>query len=952
MKLNIKKTFASILLATALVTTINPIFGDSVKMPYSIYESKDSENLSSGVVHEKILKFTTSGWWNINVLKINLDDPHTDIEGLVNPNGIPQRDKVSSMVEKSNAVAGINGDYFNYSPLPSAMGTLINKGEVISSPIEKPYDLPTFFIDTLNQAKVGYVDRYTTAKNLNSDKIVFINTINKVSPNFDTVTLLNKHWGKKSIGNRFHRDLVEVVVEDNLVKDVRVGQVATDIPENGYVLAVRGANIQGLNTFKIGDEIRLHVSTSPDLNNIKFAIGGGSIVLKDGNPTVTDIHSRGNHPRTGMGVSEDGKELLLVTIDGRNSSFKGVDQKLFGAILKDLGAHNGMNLDGGGSTTMAVKPLTEEKAKVVNIPSDGGERSVVNGVGVFSNAPIGDLAYLKLSTSDINMFKNTTRAFTVKGFDEHHNPVPIDQNKILYSQEGCEGEIEYNRFKAGSSGQALVTATYKDMPEVKGSIKLNVLGEVKHLTSDIDSFNVDLNSEKALPSFVARDGNGYTANVNPIDIDFSTKKEIGQVTNGVFHSGDTSLAGALTAKLGDGTFNILVSVGSKASLAEGFENINNFGFSSYPESVGGNISLSNDVKEGNTSISLKYDFRQVQADTKAAYIDFKNTDSGLKLSGVPRKLGLWVKGDSNGGWLRGSIRDKNGNQHTIDFVQSLDFDDWKYVQTDLPSNLAYPISLERIYLVEVNGDKKYSGEILIDGLTAAYPPTVGNVVLPNPSALKDEKNKASDIAEDGYSIGVGIEPKGLNALVNYDATSKVKERFNKHELSVFLGGSSAEFNGNLTSIAKIHANNNYSRNRRGDVSFINVNTSKKGIRSTNSSQWASLKNDLNTIETSNLILFLTSPIDGKDGFTDRLEADLLHKLLGDLNLEGKNVFVVQGGNSNGQDLKDGVRYISVNTNQVSKPEDIYNLSMVEFVVNGSDVSYQINPIFPKAKVSQ
>ena len=36
---------------------------------------------------------------------------------------------------------------------------------------------------------------------------------------------------------------------------------------------------------------------------------------------------------------------------------------------------------------MAIKPLDQDKAKVVNKPSDGSERYVVNGVGVFTNAP-------------------------------------------------------------------------------------------------------------------------------------------------------------------------------------------------------------------------------------------------------------------------------------------------------------------------------------------------------------------------------------------------------------------------------------------------------------------------------------------------------------------------------------------------------------------------------------
>jgi len=116
MRKNFKKVFVSLLAATTVFTSTAPVLANkiTVNMPYTIYQNIEKNNISAGVVHEKIMKFTTSGWWNINVLRINLLNPYTELKGLVNPNGLPNRDKVSSMVEKHNAVAGINGDFFNF----------------------------------------------------------------------------------------------------------------------------------------------------------------------------------------------------------------------------------------------------------------------------------------------------------------------------------------------------------------------------------------------------------------------------------------------------------------------------------------------------------------------------------------------------------------------------------------------------------------------------------------------------------------------------------------------------------------------------------------------------------------------------------------------------------------------------------------------------------------------
>lgn len=950
MRKNLKKVFISLLAATTIFTSTGPVLANkiTVNMPYTIYQNVEKNNISAGVVHEKIMRFTTSGWWNINVLRINLLNPYTELKSLVNPNGLPNRDKVSSMVEKHNAIAGINGDFFNYSPLPSTLGALIDNGDLLTDRRDDATPaLPGFFVDFLNTAKIDYFKRAMEAKNITTGGKININAINNVSTYFDVVTLLNKHWGSKSIGTRFHNDLVEIVIDNDIVTDVRVGQEAVNIPENGYVLIGRGQKSEELLKFSVGDVVELNISSTPDINNIKFSIGGGSYILKNGELNKPDISSPGNHPRTGIGINKDGTEVILVTIDGRDSSFKGVSQEMFGAILKDLGAYNGLNLDGGGSTAMAIKPIGAQKATIVNKPSEGSERLVVNGVGVFSNAPVEELSYIKIITDDTNMFVNTTRRFSVKGYDKNHNPIAIDESQIIFTHEGVNGNIAGNTFKALSKGKAKIIANYGS---ITNSIDINVLGNAKDLTSNLSNFNIDINSEKTLPTFYGKDENGYQAKIYPEDIVFTTINNIGHVDKGIFYSADTSVAGVLTAKLDEGIENILVSVGSNGKLIEGFESISNFKFTSQPETVLGQISLSQDAKEGQSSLALKYDFSQGE-NTRAAYLNLmKDGKDGLPIGGIPKKLGLWVNGDNSGSWLRGVIKDSKGNSHIIDFAKTIDWTGWQFVNANIPNNVSYPIVLERIYPVETDSLKKQSGELLFDGLTAFYPPTLSNVVLPTPSSLKDSKNIKTPINNDGFSFAVLAEPKGLDALVKYDASSKVKAKVNNHKIAISLNGISNEFAKGLKNYSKIDASGAYKKNKHKDVIFINVNTQKNGIRETNVAQWTNLKNDLNGITENNIVLFFSTPIFGSNGFKDTLEAELLHKYLVETKEKGKNIFVVHGGNSNTSNLKDGIRYIELNTKALTKPEDIYDLSIIEFVVNGSDVTYTISPLFEKPNV--
>lgn len=956
MKKTIKKVFLSFLALATITTSASPVMAKKItaNIPYSIYESKESEHISSGVIHESIQKFSYLGWWNINVLRIDLKDEYTELKGLINPDGIPNRNKVSTLVDKHDAVAGINGDYFNYSPLPSAMGTLINDGEVISSPVEFAYKLPSFYLTDSNKGNVGYIDRNMVATNLRTNKAVIINTINKVTPEFDTVGLLNKHWGKSSIGNKFHNDLIEIIVENNIVTDVRVGQVPVDIPaDDGYVLMLRGKNRDRLEGFQVGDEIDLKVATTPDVEGIKFAIGGGSIILKNGELSLTDITDSGNHPRTGIGVNKENTELILVTIDGRDSSFKGVSQAMFGAIMRDLGAYNALNLDGGGSTSMAIKPAGSDKSSLVNKPSDGGERGVVNAVGVMSNAPKGELSYIKVSTDDSNMFIDTTRSFQIKGYDQYHNPVEVDNSLTVYTVDGVEGEVTGNKFKATSKGTATITANYNG---IEADTKVKVLGTVMDITTNAKSnkINIDKNSEYKLPDFTGKDIDGIGAKIYNEDINYTITGDIGTIEGNTFYSSDISAGGAISAKLGEGVENILVSVGSVRKVVESFENLNNYNFSSWPkETVSGSLSLSDEARDGSHSISLNYDFTQ-GIDTRVGYLNlYSNNKLGVELPDYPNKLGLWVRGDNSDGLLKAAIRDGKGKEHLIDLSKAIDWTDWKYINTDLPDNISYPVSVERIYIAEVDSSKQNKGSILIDGLTAYYDSSVGNLVLPTPTTLTDNKNKANQVKEGGFTVAITNEPKGLDELVGYNASGMIRSRLGKSKISVLLNGASDSFKSGLTNYAYIDTLPAYKVNKHGDLVFINIDSRKGGIRPTNADQWMSLNKDLKDRTETNIMIFLPTPIFGSDGFADKMEADLLHKTLREAKEAGKNIFVVHGGNSTKSDLKDGIRYIQLNTKTITSPDNIYDLSIIEFIINEDDVTYQINPIFkrPTAKAS-
>lgn len=129
-------------------------------------------------------------------------------------------------------------------------------------------------------------------------------------------------------------------------------------------------------------------STTMDLDGIEQAVSGYVAVLVNGNPNGhnTDITSR-----TVIGMSRDRRYVVMLVIDGRRPGHSlGATDRESGQWLRYFGAWNGINLDGGGSSTMAWWNPAENRAEIFNIPTVPFlgfpvtfERHVGNNIGVY-----------------------------------------------------------------------------------------------------------------------------------------------------------------------------------------------------------------------------------------------------------------------------------------------------------------------------------------------------------------------------------------------------------------------------------------------------------------------------------------------------------------------------------------------------------------------------------------
>lgn len=153
-------------------------------------------------------------------------------------------------------------------------------------------------------------------------------------------------------------------------------------PNTQPVLAFDSAGVPRISTFTLeGGRLR---PTYP-----KNAVGGRPRLVRD-SAIVAEVDTTGQasfrarNPRTAAGIARNGRELILVAVDGREYHNVGMTLRELADLMRALGARDAINLDGGGSTTLVyADPDSTGKLRIANHPSDrGGERSVGDALAV------------------------------------------------------------------------------------------------------------------------------------------------------------------------------------------------------------------------------------------------------------------------------------------------------------------------------------------------------------------------------------------------------------------------------------------------------------------------------------------------------------------------------------------------------------------------------------------
>ncbi|SHJ31645.1 Predicted protein [Dethiosulfatibacter aminovorans DSM 17477] len=720
-----KKRIFSMAMALALAFTMNA--GGEMK---TMVEETRVEYLSEGIEHMSITRQTIDGPVEIDVLKIDLDDRHTDLKPVYSEE-ISKRDTLAAIADEWSAAGAVNGDFFNMADPAFTFGTLMDGDDIISSPNSNLYNFPTI-VKAGDDFDISIIEPEMTLEV--DGEVLPVAAVNKIGAFNGEIIVLNSSWGEESMGSNDTRNLAEIVVNRNRVKSINIGEDPVDIPSSGYVIAFSACNTEILDKFKVGDKVYFDVDFGFDIDDIDWASGGVNYLLREGQEGDYNNDVLGRHPRTAIGFTEDEETAYLITVDGRSEDSIGMLQSELLDFMLELGCWNGVNLDGGGSSEMVVDYYGKGDYEIVNNPSDGDERLLVSGLGAFDSHPRSStVKSLEVYDAADKLFKGQYLTFDVKGYNKYMVPVAISDSRLDIKISGLDYKKDRHGIRFLESGTAEVKLVYGS---VKCTFEVEVLGDVKEIYSAVDSISLNEKSEYELPDFIGVDENGNTATIHASEIDWSLSERIANIDDGIIEARSKSGKAVLEGVFEDGEIYIPLAVGSAERLIEGFENTDNITFVQYPEDSDGRIINHSKSREGGKSVKLYYDFTTMKPDDQSiAFLEFG--EKGLLLQDEPDSLSMWVYGDKSDHWLRCRVTDANGVMYKIDFEKEIDWYGWKEVRADLPENISYPVVLNSIYVAEIYNDKADEGYIHVDGLRANYPLGCDDIELPENSRVED-----------------------------------------------------------------------------------------------------------------------------------------------------------------------------------------------------------------------
>jgi len=740
----------------------------SVAAAASTTTSKLSEEiLTSGAKLMKYNYTTTRSGSKVNVLadviQVDLQNPYVKLDVMTGKGGnLNSKQSTGGMAKENGAVAAVNGDYFNVSGELAPIGGQVSDGVLVSTPSE----LSGMYALTVTKDGKPMIDEYSFDGTVKADdgSTFALRGINKEDYTVESGSVKYSHansmyiytpaWTSTKRPNDPSTTPTEVLVQNGVITQIS-DKKALDmtVPADGYILRAHGTAATWIMTHlavgqTLNADYKLKAKTTGetiDPSNLQMMIGGHTILVNGGKAATfsRDIDASGIggiRARTAVGYSQDGRYVYIIAAE-KNSNSSGLSLTELQSFMTSIGVWKGMNLDGGGSTTMVTRPLGEETAGLTFNTEYGTEqRQVVNTLGVFSTAPEGKLKGFAVSGSQ-TLLVGQEGKYTAKGYDTYYNPIATGDIKMTWkSSNNGIVSVSNGTIKGVKPGTATLTATSNG---ASSSIKVTVLGgsELASLTAGSGLGSLQAGTTISIPvTAKTKDGQSVTVPADSLTwefIGFKGKVSADQLTVSSVNAG--AQVGYAIGRYDGYSTVVVLSAAASETIWENFESVSypiNFTTNAAGVTGSASVAAGTGEKAGSKVLQLSYDMT-AGIGKMYAYAQL-NGSTGKEVSATATSMSMDVMGDKSLNWLRAEFTDANGKTVYADLAKAIDWDGWKKLNVDLNGlNIAYPAKLKRVYVVNVEegqDERAKTGTVAFDNIAFTMPSKSSEVGLPTGTA--------------------------------------------------------------------------------------------------------------------------------------------------------------------------------------------------------------------------
>ncbi len=701
--------------------------------------------IGEGTTLYKYTKSFGDGQAVLYVTQVDLHNQYVEVKPVYGTNGLlTNKQTVTQMARETGAIAAVNADFYDMSKRGAPFGIVMKDKQLVSSMghISYWYSLGITSDKTAAIEHFGFAGKVTAAsgatfplRGVNKEKY---NPSDGLKSHLDQLNLYTPAFGKTSLGVvEGYKNVVEVVVVDNVAKEVRKDQPGAPIPPNGYVLWGQGAAATFLlQQVPVGSTVSVEYQTTPTDKDWMEAVGGNVLLVDKGQALTSfraESYVQGINSHTAVGVSKDGKMLYMVTVD-KGPDSRGLSLAELAQVMVELGAYRAVNFDGGGSTTLAARMLGDTEAKLINHPKEGSERRVPTGLAVYNTAPPGTLAGFQI-VGPSELLIGQTGEYTTKAYDNHYLPYKIQPSDITWTVGDSQaGSFDQHRFTAKKPGTATLIAKVGNITQ---SQQINVIGgtQVDQVIVEPAPVNVAPGQTLAL-NVKVRTKKGQVIQATPLSVKASVDSPLVKVDNNLrLTAGGAEGRANLTVSYDGVSTTVPVNIGALEQPWLTFDNLTGMYHTAFPDSLKNDGSFAavtsgsgEPVFRTRKAAKLTYNFAGAPGDdVRIAY--GRLGANPVTIPGRPFGMGVWVYGDGSKHWLRAEVIDAKGDLYYVDLANEIDWTGWKQVKGFFPATVRYPLQLRSIYVVnkpENTETRPVQGTLYFDEISLLQPYTAGS----------------------------------------------------------------------------------------------------------------------------------------------------------------------------------------------------------------------------------